>query len=119
MVFSVLRAAHPPSSNTLRIAPVHGNITLLGSFELEIILSLEDVSFLVDPSCRCVKISHCSQSSTNPFWVTAGCLTGVLVVAPVLCVLEKVGHVISLESDDCVHLIEASETIPILDGSTL
>ena len=119
MVFSLLRAAHPPSGNTLRIAPVHGNITILNAFQLVIILSLEDVNFLVDPCCRCVKISHGSRSSTNPSWVTVGCLTGGLVVAPVLCAFEKVGLVVSLEVDDCVHFSEASESISILNRSTL
>lgn len=118
-VFPLLRAAHPPSSNTLGVPPVHGNISILDAFQLVIIHSLEDVNLLVDPCCRCVKIFYSSPSSTNPSWVTAGCFPGSLIVAPVLCAFEKVGHVISLEGDDCVHFTEASETIPILNGSTL
>ena len=119
MIFSLLWAAHPPSSNTLGGAPVHGNISILDAFQLVIILSLEDVNFLVDPCCRCVKISYCSRSSTNPSWVTVGCSPGGLVVAPVLYPCEKVGHVISLGGDDRVYFIEASESISILNRTTL
>lgn len=118
MIFSLLWAAHPPSINTLGIAPVHRNISILDAFQLVIIFSLEDVNFLVDPCCRCVKISYCSRSSTNPSWVTVGCSPGGLVVAPVLRPCEKVGHVISLGGDDRVYFIEASESISILNRTT-